>query len=82
MGREVEMQSCQEPNSKVGDTQMKRTSPLQRSSLRSKRSETHVGLPILEVLHWEDKPPERLALKTSGDSIQERWRAIGKRLHS
>lgn len=34
--------------------------------LRSNGSEPRTGLPSLGFLHWKDKPPECLALKTSG----------------
>lgn len=75
----VEMQSSQKPNPEVSDTQMERTLQLQSSSPRSTRSKTHSGLPCLEVLHWEDKPPACLALKASWASIQERQRVTGNK---
>ena len=31
------------------------------------------------VLHWEEKPPEPLALMASEAYTQERWRAVGNR---
>ena len=44
---------------------------MQRFYQRSERSEPHVGLLGLGVLHWEDEPPEHSGLKASGASFQE-----------
>ena len=33
--------------------------------------ELHIRLPNLDFLHWEDEPPESLALKVSGAYFQE-----------
>ena len=39
----------------------------------------HVGLPSLGVLHWENKPPENLALKATETLFQESQRGGGNR---
>ena len=44
--------------------------------------ELHIRLPNLDFLHWEDEPPECLALKVSEVSFWESQRARGNRLHS
>ena len=40
-------------------------------------SEPHIKLPSPVDLHWTEKPPQNLALKTTGAYIQENWRAVG-----
>jgi len=34
------------------------------------------------ILHWEDEPPEHLALKTRGAYFEKSQRAIGNKLDS
>ena len=43
----------------------------QRLSQRRESSEPHLRFPILGVWHWEEEPPEHLALKASGACAQE-----------
>ena len=45
----------------------------------SESSEPHIRLPSLGLWQWEKKPPEKLALKTSGVYLQELHRTRGKR---
>ena len=51
-------------------------------SHRSESSEPHIRLPSLRIWHWDEQPPEHLALKASGCLVQEFHRTGGNRLHS
>ena len=42
-----------------------------RLTYRSERSKAHNRLPGLGVWHWEEEPPEHLALRASGACAQE-----------
>ena len=44
---------------------------LQRFSHQNESSEPHLRLPSLGVCHWEEEPPDHLALKTSRARLQE-----------
>ena len=52
---------------------------MQKSFSRSKGSKPHIRLPSLGILHWEDKPPEHLALKASRAYFPESQSAVGNR---
>ena len=52
---------------------------LQKFFHRSESSEHHIRLPSLGVQHQEEEPPEHLALKVSGVSLQELHRTGGNR---
>ena len=69
----------QDPHSQFGDPQTRGISPSQRSSPGSKGFKPYIRLPSLGILHREDKPPEHLALKTSGAQDKKRQRTIGNR---
>ena len=51
----------------------------QRFSPRSEGSKTLIRLSSSGVPHWEDKPPEHLALKVRGDYLQESQKAVQNR---
>ena len=46
---------------------------------RNESSELHVRTPSLGVQHWEEEPPEHLALKVSGAWLQELHRTGGNK---
>ena len=64
---------------RVGDPQTGGISQPQRSSPRREGFESYIWLPSPGVLHWEDEPPEYLALKTSMAYTWESWRVKGNR---
>lgn len=61
---EAELWYTQDPHSQMGKAQMVRQLQLQSFYTKKKRSETHIKLPRLGVLHQENKYPECSALKT------------------
>ena len=46
---------------------------------RGKGSKPHTGIPRPGVLHWKDEPLKYLALKASGDHLQQTQRAVENR---
>ena len=75
----AESQYSQHPYPKVGDPQMEGYLWLQSFFPISECSEPHIRLSSSGVLHWKDKPPEHLALKTSGAYFWTSKRAVGNR---
>ena len=69
-------QYSQDPHSWVGDSQT-RGSQVQRFSPMSEGSELHIRLRTSGVLHWEDGPPEHLAVRANRACIWESRRAVG-----
>ena len=52
---------------------------LQRFFPKREGPKPYIKLPSLWVLHWEDKPPEHLALKANGFYFWEIQRTVGNR---
>ena len=63
--------------SQVGSPTDWKVTVSQRLTYRSESSEPHIKCPHLGIWHWEKEPPEHLALKASGDCVQELHRTGG-----
>ena len=73
----VHLRYNQIPYHLIGQPTKWRIIILQKFSHRSESSKPHIRLPILGVQHWEEEPPERLALKASRAWLQELSRTGG-----
>lgn len=52
---------------------------MQRFFSKDEGFDSHIGLPGMGGLHWEDRPPECLALKAIRTYFQESQKTVGNR---
>ena len=59
----------------AGQSELWRDVKTTEAPLRSEGPKPHIALASPGDMHWEDKPPYHLSLKTSGTYVWEVWRA-------